>query len=181
MASTLGWTIDDWRAAYRDGARPDDLIGDLLSSLHGSALFFGFEAEQRQVSKRRVEQLFADGELLLDKLVEVVLDGTRDGVVVDLKRLNENAAFFFCTTGASSNLGQKLKGSLAGAKIWKVEAGVAGYDPDEGDARKVVAFGYHLGPDEDAGFPASEGIEGLCEVGPFADGVTVEPNHGDVR
>jgi allophanate hydrolase len=33
MASTLGWTIDDWRAAYRDGARPDDLIGDLLSRL----------------------------------------------------------------------------------------------------------------------------------------------------
>lgn len=34
MPATIGWTIDDWRAAYRAGAKPEDLIGELLQQLN---------------------------------------------------------------------------------------------------------------------------------------------------
>lgn len=35
MASTTGWTIDDWKRAYAEGAHPETLIGTLLDSLDG--------------------------------------------------------------------------------------------------------------------------------------------------
>jgi len=33
MPSTTGWTIDNWREAYRAGAKPEQLLGELLSQL----------------------------------------------------------------------------------------------------------------------------------------------------
>ncbi|KAG8152290.1 allophanate hydrolase [Burkholderia catarinensis] len=33
-----GWTISDWLAAYRDGAKPADLLGDLLATLQADDL-----------------------------------------------------------------------------------------------------------------------------------------------
>lgn len=33
MPTTTGWTIEDWRKAYQSGARPEDLLGELVASL----------------------------------------------------------------------------------------------------------------------------------------------------
>ncbi|PPI84524.1 allophanate hydrolase [Marinobacter maroccanus] len=35
MPSTLGWTIKDWQSAYREGATPAALLGELLTGLDG--------------------------------------------------------------------------------------------------------------------------------------------------
>ena len=34
MPSTLGWTIKDWQNAYKEGATPAGLLGELLTSLN---------------------------------------------------------------------------------------------------------------------------------------------------
>ncbi|MDK9556820.1 allophanate hydrolase [Marinobacter sp. M216] len=33
MPSTLGWTIKDWQSAYKEGAKPESLLGELLTGL----------------------------------------------------------------------------------------------------------------------------------------------------
>ncbi|KPP98707.1 allophanate hydrolase [Marinobacter sp. HL-58] len=33
MPATLGWTIEDWRKAYQSGARPEELLGELVAGL----------------------------------------------------------------------------------------------------------------------------------------------------
>ena len=33
MPSMLGWTIRDWQTAYKEGATPESLLGELLTRL----------------------------------------------------------------------------------------------------------------------------------------------------
>jgi allophanate hydrolase len=33
MPAPSGWTIEDWQNAYQSGAKPDDLLGELVANL----------------------------------------------------------------------------------------------------------------------------------------------------
>ena len=56
---------------------------------------------------------------------------------------------------------------------------IGGYDSDEGDALKIVAFGDHLRADENVHFPLCECAEDLLEFALGADGIAIEAR--DIR
>ena len=62
MPITLGWTIENWRKAYQSGARPDELLGELIASLDTTD-----NAWIAQISGTQLQSVLADLAALLDK------------------------------------------------------------------------------------------------------------------
>ena len=63
MPTTLGWTIADWQQAYREGARPEDLLAPLIGELH--------EDDPAWIARLPTSELSATLSELADKLSAV--------------------------------------------------------------------------------------------------------------
>src|SRR5688572_22808677 len=70
--------------------------------------------------------------------------------------LDDGSAAARAAAGPASNLGQELKGALAGAEVGQVEPNVGQDDADEGDAREVERLGDQLGANQDVGLVVAE-------------------------
>src|SRR5712691_6551707 len=78
--------------------------------------------------------------------------------------LNEHFTFDIATTGASSHLGQELKGPFAGAEIRLVQSKVCINYPDQRDVWKMQAFGDHLRAHQDVDFSDAKIAEDPSEI-----------------
>ena len=87
-------------------------------------------------------------EFRLKKSLIIVFLGGRQGKMLRVKGLDKNLPRAFSPPSPPGHLGQKLESALAGVILRKKEAEVRGHHSHESDLWKVVAFGDHLGADE---------------------------------
>ncbi|RFA30949.1 allophanate hydrolase [Alkalilimnicola ehrlichii] len=55
MPTTLGWTIKDWQQAYRDGAKPEELVGELLDCLDDADSAWISRLDKQMLNKATAE------------------------------------------------------------------------------------------------------------------------------
>lgn len=89
--------------------------------------------------------------------------------------LHHHFAAELAAPGSPGDLGQQLEGSLSGPKIGNVETDVGVENSDQGDFRKVKAFGDHLGADEQVDLFRLEGVQGVAQFVLPPHGVAVDP------
>lgn len=87
---------------------------------------------------------FAEFEFLFDEALEVMMACELDRRAVGDEGLDEDFAFHFASSGASSNLSEEGEGAFASAEVGGVEGEVGIEDSDEGDVGEVESFGNHL-------------------------------------
>ncbi len=86
----------------------------------------------------------------------VVSGGELNGIVVGVIGLDEHFAGEVSATGSAGDLGEELKGAFGGAEVGQAKRKVCTDHADEGDAVNIVAFGDHLGADEEVDFTGME-------------------------
>src|SRR5690554_4472225 len=112
-------------------------------------------------------------ELVLSKGRKIVVLGGEEAVVLRGVGLNDDLSGAVGAAGAAGDLGEKLEGALGGAEVREVEAHVREHDADQRDVGEVVAFGDHLGADEDVDLASTKAAQKLLEARAAA-GVAVE-------
>ena len=105
--------------------------------------------------------------------------GILDGVVILEISLQNDFAGSLAASGASGDLGEELEGALGGAEVGQAECGVGSDHSHERHSVNVMAFGDHLGADEQVEFAFVQGVQRALEIFVAANGVAVEA--GDAR
>ncbi len=101
--------------------------------------------------------------------------------MVRVERLEDHLARLVPPTRPTRYLGQQLKGPLAGTKIREIEGQVGTDHPHQGNARKIVSLGNHLGADENVD-PAVLQVFQKVHNRPFTGhGVPVHAGHPGIR
>jgi hypothetical protein len=86
----------------------------------------------------------------------VLVEGGLNSVMIGMVGLNNDAAGAVSSSCSAGELGEEIVGSLDGSEIRESEIGVGGEDGGERNSWEVVAFGDHLGSDEDSNISAAE-------------------------
>jgi hypothetical protein len=129
------------------------------------------EADEAGVG--RVAVFSTPTKFVFEEVVWVLGGSSEDGGVIWLERLDNDAAIAFGSTGSASDLDEELEGTLASPEITFAKRVIGEDYADEGDVRKVEAFGDHLGADEDIGFVVDELMEFGLMVIDGAGGIAV--------
>lgn len=145
-----------------------------LEGEFGAALVGGAGGEDSAVGEGREGKLAAHFHFLLGVAIEVVLAGELNAGAVGSEGLDDDFALEFAAPGAPGDLGDELKGALAGAEVRDVEAEVCVKDSHQGDVGKMEAFGDHLGADEDVDFLGFEFAEDVLEGVFAAHGIGID-------
>ena len=93
--------------------------------------------------------------------------------------LDNHFAFQLAAPGSSCDLGEELKGPLAGPDIRNMETNVSVQDSYQRHIRKVQSFGNHLGADENIDLLGPEFPERIAQLILAAHRIRVDP--GDAR
>ena len=101
--------------------------------------------------------------------------------VLRVVRLQHHFALFTGASCTSGNLGVKLGEALGGAEICREQRAVHVQQGDQRHVREVVAFGQHLGANQDARATAMHFRQLLFECAFAAGGVPVDTRNRHVR
>ena len=97
-----------------------------------------------------------------------------NAVVIGKQRLHHCLPSNVAAASPARNLGEQLKGALAGAKLGQAETDVRGNHADQRDPRKIVPFGDHLRADQHVDFPGGKPCEERGNRASPADRVAVD-------
>ena len=75
------------------------------------------------------------------------------------KGLHHHFALHLAAARATGHLGEQLKGPFARTEVRQMQTGIRIHDADQGHARKVQAFGDHLGAHKDIDFATAKVAE----------------------
>ena len=115
--------------------------------------------------------------LLRQEPLGVVPRRPDQGVVLRMARLDQHPAALGPPARAAGHLGEELEGSLGGAEIGQVEAGVGVHHADQRDVGEVEPLRDHLGADQEIHLAPLHRAEDPL-VGPLgAGGVEVHARH----
>src|SRR5215813_7011784 len=123
--------------------------------------------------ERRVEHCFPVSRLTGVKILEALVYGELKCVMVRKVALNDDFPRPIAAAGAARHLGEQLKCSFRGAKIRQLKRRVGSDDSYQRDSREIVSLRYHLGPDQNVDFTASETAENSFVVAHMPHGVAV--------
>ena len=126
------------------------------------------DPHEREARKRRVPELFAIVELVLDEPAHVVARGEDDGRVLRVARLDEDRARTLAAARATRHLDEELETALGRAEIRHGERGVGVDHADQRHVRKIVALRDHLRADEDVDLAGAHPGEHGLRLGPAA-------------
>ena len=96
-------------------------------------------------------------------------------------RLDQHLARPLGASGATGDLHDRLRQSLAGAEVRAEQALVGVQHDDQRDVRKVMALGQHLRADEDADLVAIDARQRRFELAAPAHAVAVDARERRVR
>ena len=93
--------------------------------------------------------------------IEIMFARKLDAWRMRCESLDNDFAFKFAASGASSDLGDKLEGAFSRAEIWDVQTEVGVENSNQSDVGKMQSFGDHLCADQDIdlfGFEISQDV-----------------------
>src|SRR5580765_7581206 len=79
----------------------------------------------------------------------VLLDSVLNGVMLRIKSLDEHATRQFAAASTAGNLGHQLKSPFGGTEVRHGQRAIGTNLANQRHAMKVVAFGEHLGADQE--------------------------------
>src|SRR5574340_576181 len=131
--------------------------------------------ETDEAGEGRIGELSSQRKLLPIKPRIVMLLGLEDDIMTGVEGLNDDPSRLVAADAPSRYLRQDLEGPFGGTEIREIQGGVGGDNADQGDGRKVVSFGNHLGADEDINLSMFEVLEDAAGIGGSCDRVAVHP------
>src|ERR1051325_4110170 len=144
-------------------------------------LVAAFEGQEGDPAEGWIPELLAELEFLLVKAGEVMAAGELNGRVKGSESLYDDFAFDVAAAGAARNLGEQLKGALAGAEIWLVQRQIGVNDPDQSDIGEVETLGNHLRAEQDVNFAGAEIAQDAAEIVLALEGVGIHAFDSRVR
>ena len=88
-------------------------------------------------------------QLLVIKTVTIVVNGTLDGIMSRIERLQQYPSRGFAPTGPTENLGKNLESSLRTAEVRHVQACFGTDYTHQGYTGEIMSLRDHLGTDQD--------------------------------
>lgn len=158
-----------------------DGVGEVSEALVGAAAVGVAGEELDEAGVGGIVEHAAEAQLFGGEGLVVVVQGGLDGVVLGVVGLEDNSAGAVAAAGAAGELDEEVVGALDGAEVGEAEIGVGGEHAGEGDVGEMVAFGDHLGADEDLGAAGAESLQHRRGAAGAAHGVAVEDVHRDPR